>query len=128
MTEEINEKGVWKRTFDRVKDDECHNCMYAVRKPEKDTIAPWERLFGCQNVARITQELKFAIKRLNLVLEHMSDKEWEPNLRTATDISDASVWVTEAAKLMSDLYHDGYMKQEIICVYKVGKPETEESK
>lgn len=116
MTDEAS--GAGKLTFDRMKDDSCHGCRFAVRKPDEKLRAPWVRPYGCICLDRFKVSIKAAIRSLEDVRTYMSWDEWQPNKPTVDKLNSAAEWSTDAADLLWDLFKYGYMEPETVCVFK----------
>ena len=106
-----------KLTIDRLKDDSCHGCRFAVLKPSCETLAPWVRPYGCTCLDRITTCVDGALHHLRFVKSDMSSGEWQPNRPTIDTMNCASRLTTEAADLLWDLFRYGYMEPETVCVF-----------
>lgn len=125
MTDDTGANDVSKTTFNRMKDDSCHGCEFAVLKPGGKTLAPWVRPYGCVNLNRVKVSIKAAIRSLEDAQTYMSWDEWQPNKPTVDKLNSAAGWSTDAADLLWDLFRYGYMEPETVCVFKCTSKEAE---
>lgn len=118
-----NDNDARKLAFDRMKDDSCHGCKFAVRKPDDKLRAPWVRPYGCICLHRVSTDIDAAAHSLMNVKSDMSWGEWQPNKPTVDMMNCVSRLATEAADLMWDLLKYGYMEPETVCVFRHSKAE-----
>lgn len=115
-----------KLTIDRWKDDSCHGCRFAVRKPGDRLRAPWVRPYGCICLHRVSTDIDAAAHSLLNVKSDMTWGEWQPNKPTIDTMNCVARLTTEAADLLWDLLKYGYMEPETVCVFKSNKVEEAE--